>query len=66
MLGVAYHVGIVFQKDVVQAAQWTMRSARQGNQLAITYWESLSKELTDDEYEEAKVHARRALVSSDA
>ena len=66
MLGVAYHVGNVFEKDVVQAAQWTMRSARQGNELAIAYWESLSKELTDEEYEEAKVHARRPLVSSDA
>ncbi|WP_309678437.1 tetratricopeptide repeat protein [Polaromonas sp.] len=66
MLGVSYHVGIVFEKDIVQAAQWIMRSARRGNGLAITYWDSLSKELTDEQYEEAKVHARRPLVSSDA
>jgi hypothetical protein len=66
MLGVTYHVGVVLDKDIVQAAQWVMRSARQGSELAITYWSSLSGELTEEQYQEALMHARRPLVAKDA
>jgi hypothetical protein len=63
---VAYHIGKVFEKDIVQAAHWIMRSARQGNQIGVMYWDDLAKELTDEQYEEAKVLARRPLASEDA
>lgn len=65
MLGVGYHIGNVVEKDIVQAAQWIMRSARQGNELGVVYWDSLSKELTEDQYQEALKYARRPLASVD-
>lgn len=65
MLGVAYHIGTIFEKDIVMAAQWVMRSARQGNPLSVTYWGSLEKELSDEQYQEALKHARRPLQSED-
>lgn len=66
MLGAAYHVGNVFPKDIVQEAHWIIRSCRQGNELAIAYWEKLSAELTDEQYAEAMALARRPLTASDA
>lgn len=62
MLGVAYHTGVSCEADLGQAAQWVMRSARQGNEIGVLYWDSLSKELTDTQYEEAKVQSRRPLA----
>lgn len=66
MLGATYHTDGVFKKDFVQEAHWIIRSCRQGNELAINYWETLSKELTDEQYAEALALAKRSLNPSDA
>ena len=66
MLGAAYHTDDVFKKDIVQEAHWIIRSCRQGNELAINYWETLSKELSDEQYAEALALVRRPLDPASA
>ena len=65
-LGTSHHLGIAVPKDIVQAAQWIIRSCRQGNELAIAYWDRLSAELTDRQYEDAMDLARRPLSPADS
>jgi hypothetical protein len=65
MLGLTYHTGTVFDKDLVQAAHWMMRACGQGNEIANSYWTSLSRELSDEQYSEAMALVRRPLESTE-
>lgn len=62
-IGVLLHMGIGVNADRIEAAHWLLRSAEQGNEIAISYLQAKAgmMDLPEHEFEEARRRARQPL-----